>query len=496
MANYLDKYRQSICNHGLNVDQVYQQIRMFERGTQFTKIVAPATPRNGIKMLSDAETRSFESLYQDFSSRERVVKFVPASGAASRMFQFLHQFLADGVVTDEIDRFLSQQQEFPFQEKLAHACEKDEIPFPANTDNLKAVVQKTLDLFGNLPKGLVPFHHTPHGPSTPFEDHLAEATAYASRSEGTASLHFTVAPNFKAEINNCLNQSIKSHYSHMDLQIELSFQDHTSDTVAVDEDNRPVEHKAGQLLFRPGGHGALIENLNKIDAPLIFIKNIDNVAAPQHLEAIAQNKRVLAGYALSLQTRIFNFLDRLDDADHSECLAMVDFLKQELGQDLTEAIQGWELGKIRSFLLGRLNRPLRVCGMVRQEGQPGGGPFWVAEAPGIRSLQIVEMSQIDGNDPDAMQLVSAATHFNPVDLVCLVRDRFGQRFDLSQFIDSQAYFIAKKSHQGSPIKALEWPGLWNGAMAFWNTAFVEVPMITFNPVKTVLDLLNPGHAGK
>jgi hypothetical protein len=342
--------------------------------------------------------------------------------------------------------------------------------------------------YAGFPKGLIPFHKYAKYTRSAFEEQLFEATQYAAV-DGVAHLHFTFSPKhlhlFKETFEKVKNRIVKK--TKVDVRISYSFQDPSTDTIAVDLKNKPFKNKEGNLVFRPSGHGALIKNLNEVDADIIFIKNIDNVTVENHIDAVATNKKMLAGRLLQLQNKIFGYLEGIvkEQITEEKLSEMKSFLWKEL--------QIKDIPQTKAGIAEVLNRPIRVCGVVKNTGAPGGGPFWVKNQEGQLSLQIVELSQIDISDPKQASIVDGATHFNPVDLVCGTRDYTGKKYNLNHYVDPLACFISDKTVEGAPIKALEAPGLWNGAMAHWNTIFVEVPLLTFSPVKNVNDLLHSSH---
>lgn len=489
--------------------EIEDQLRIFRRGIPFVTIVKPASIGEGIKKLSEDEKEFFANLYDRKKVELDVVKFVPASGAATRMFKFLHQFLSDfNPLEDDIDDFLKDpkhaalkeffesRKDFAFHDLILEqlVAKNPDYQSFSKAERYYLFVEEMLSEsglnFGDTPKGLVPFHSCSEDYRTAFGEQLYESVHYAAV-DGKAKVHFTVSPQHKEKFKNRFDQIERrlEDITGVAFDISYSFQKKETDTIAVTLDNEPFRDQQGELLFRPAGHGALLENLNEIDADVIFIKNIDNVIHRNSVEEIGFYKRVLAGKLVHVRDKIHSLLEQLTTREVSSELIdnARDFLQNELVLELAPVS--------KEEIIEILNRPIRVCGVVENTGAPGGGPFLVRHSSGRISPQIVEMSQIDLSDESQKDLVSQATHFNPVDLVCSVRDFHGKKFDLRAFSDSDTGFISEKSHQGAAIKALERPGLWNGAMAFWNTIFVEVPLITFNPVKTVNDLLNNAHRG-
>ena len=473
-----EKDLQQIQAHGLTLRQVEEQLENFRRGFPYLKVVRAASPGDGITMLDAAQADAAIARYEREAARLGIVKFVPASGAATRMFKELFEFVNEGKRGKGIDTLLEHLHEFAFWPEL-------EAVLPAGADDratVDAIVNDGLG-YGHKPKGLVTFHAYPEGARKAVEEHLVEGAAYAA-SDGAVRIHFTVSPEHRAAFEARLAEKVPLYEKRFGVHYDISFsvQKPSTDTVAVNPDNTPFRQEDGTLLFRPAGHGALIENLNEIDADVIFIKNIDNVTTDALRGDTVRCKKMLAGVLLGLQERAFEYLKALE-VGGADLEAIADFIGQRLNVKLPA---DYDSALLRSVL----DRPIRVCGMVRNEGEPGGGPFWVSNPDGTESLQIAESSQIG---PDDQQLMQAATHFNPVDLVCGVRDSKGGKFDLRRYTDPSTGFISSKSSGGRPLRAQELPGLWNGAMARWNTVFVDVPVSTFSPVKVVQDLLRPQH---
>lgn len=497
--------KSKILSQGMNPDTVAQQIQHFENGFPFLNITAPATPGNGIKVLSDKELKHFLMTYPEKASKIEVLKFVPASGAASRMFKDLFAFLeGDGDISKSafVQKFMNNIEKFAFYEDLDEVLESQgsSIYHELNTKDYKSILaalllDEGLD-YGNLPKGLLKFHRYKDGRRTPAYEHLIEGVQYAVGKGSIVKIHFTVspehAPKFKAEIEKILPE-IEKEFG-VNFEISYSQQKKSTDTIAVNTDNTPFMEDDGTILFRPAGHGALLENLNDVSADLIFIKNVDNVV-PDRLKSDTKTyKMAIGGMLLEAQEKVFEALSGLDKEENEQSVAKAEeVLTKELGVKVSEDFSHLSIEAKAAFLKVKLYRPIRICGMVRNTGEPGGGPFWVKEGDGFQSLQILETAQIDLNDPASKEHFNAATHFNPVDLVCATRNYKGEPFDLLKYRDMMTGFITEKSKSGKDLKALELPGLWNGSMAGWNTIFVEVPLITFNPVKTVNDLLRDEH---
>lgn len=491
----------------MNPEIVAQQINNFRNGFPFLKITAPATPEDGIKVLSDSELTHFTQTYPEKASKIEVVKFVPASGAASRMFKDLFSFLeGDGELSKNafVQKFISNLPKFAFYADLDHSLKSkgSSIQTCLESQDFKKIIEELLSEeglgYGSLPKGLLRFHKYQNENRTPAHEHLIEGIQYGLGKDNTVKIHFTVSPEheekFKAEIEKVLPGLKES--SGVEFEVTYSQQKKSTDTIAVTIENEPFEEEDGSLLFRPAGHGALLENLNDIKADLIFIKNIDNVVPDRLKEATKTYKMAIAGLLLEVQEKVFDAIRSLDEGITNDSVGnAAEVYNSLLGGKIPKQISSGSLEDVGSFLKQKLNRPIRVCGMVRNTGEPGGGPFWIQEEDGSLSLQILETAQIDLNDTNSKKHFSVSTHFNPVDLVCGTKDYKGRSFDLLKFRDMQTGFITGKSKSGRELKALELPGLWNGAMSGWNTLFVEVPLITFNPVKTVNDLLRDEHQG-
>lgn len=506
---FTEKNIQQIKAHGRSETSVKEQLQIFENGIPFANVAEAAATEKGIEVFSEKEQKHFSNLFEFEKDKLELLKFVPASGAATRMFKSLHQFLETYDPKDPIEGFLQKKENrnlitffdsienFPFSSLVKAKLDKKYPDF----DNfekgkryylfVKEMLEETGLNFSNTPKGLVPFHKYGENYVTAFGEQLYEAAFYAT-SNGIANLHFTVSVEHEEKFKKRYEEIQKTleDKTGVKFNISYSFQKKETDTIAVTHENKAFLDENGELVFRPSGHGALLKNLNEVDADIIFIKNIDNVVSQNYVETIAFQKKMLAGKLISLQQKIFGFVDKIHSENVSEEILnkAATFISEEL------FIESTPINK--SAILTILERPIRVCGVVENTGAPGGGPFLVKGKDGNLSYQIVEMSQIDKNNPQQKALVEKATHFNPVDLVCGVRNYKGEKFNLLEFSDPEAGFISNKSYHGKPIKALELPGLWNGAMANWNTIFVEVPLITFNPVKTVNDLLDEVHQPK
>ena len=469
---------QQIEQHGLTQAQVEQQIDNFCKGFPYLKIVRAAAAGDGVLVMSDEQIAQAEARYDEAASTSKIVKFVPASGAATRMFKELFEYVNDDKRTPGIDRLLDNIEKFAFWPELAEHI----MPDSPDEEIVESIVKTGL-CYGAKPKGLVTFHAYADGNRKAVEEHLVEGALYA-RSGDEVYIHFTVSAEHMDGFKEVLaaKQSFYEERITVKYNVSFSVQKPSTDTIAVNPDNTPFRTDEGKLLFRPAGHGALIENLNDIDADIIFVKNIDNVTTDERRGDTVKYKKALAGLLLELQEQAFEYLKVLE-VGGADLEPIAKFIEEKLCVKLPEEYNS-------ELLKGVLNRPIRVCGVVRNQGEPGGGPFWVDGGDGTESLQIAESSQIA---PEDMHLMQSATHFNPVDLICGVKDSRGGKFDLTQYTDPSTGFISSKSSGGRDLRAQELPGLWNGAMAKWNTVLVEVPITTFSPVKVVQDLLRPEH---
>ena len=495
-----------IAEKGISEEKLNAQLEEFKTGFPFLKLEAAASVERGIIATTPEEVKKFETAWEQYKAQgHTIVKFVPASGAASRMFKDMFAFVDaeyDVPTTDFEKKYFDNIRKFAFFDALDEVCKKntglgvDELIAKGRYKDVAANMLKPEGLnYGQLPKGMLLFHSYEEGPRTPMEEHLVEGALYAA-SDGKAAVHFTVShdhlPLFKQRVAEKADGYAKKYGIPYD--ISFSEQKPSTDTVAANPDNTPFRNSDGSLLFRPGGHGALIENLNEIDADVIFIKNIDNVVPDRLKDDTVTYKQVIAGILVSLQQRAFEYLNMLESGayNHDKLEEIIRFVQQDLCCRKGD-IKNLEDADLVIYLKKKLNRPMRVCGVVKNVGEPGGGPFLTYNQDGTVSLQILESSQIDKNNAEYMEMFTKGTHFNPVDLVCAVKDYQGKPFNLPDFVDRTTGFISSKSKNGKELKALELPGLWNGAMSDWNTIFVEVPLSTFNPVKTVNDLLREQH---
>ncbi|WP_333877054.1 DUF4301 family protein [Flavobacterium sp.] len=503
-----------IDSQGISLDKIEGELLLFESGIPKITLERPATIGDGIVKLTEQEFQQYAERFDALKTSLKLKKFVPASGAASRMFKFLNEFLNDfdhenETINAYINRkkdknlpvFLAGIEKFPFYEAVKarvksvypdyYSLERHEKSYRF----IKLMLAQDHFDFANKPKGVLDFHQYDTHIATPVEEHLNECAFYAS-SNSVSHLHFTVSENHEnlfREVIAKVQDKVEAT-SGTKTHVSFSYQQKSTDTLAVDMQNKPFRNEEGQLVFRPGGHGALINNLNSLDADVLFVKNIDNVIQ-NHIQEIALYKKGLAGVLLEIQDKIFKILHAVDrqTVQQNDIPNIIHFMKRSLNIDVVDDFYKYTLENKIDYIKNKLNRPIRVCGMVKNEAEPGGGPFWVRSYKGNVSLQIVETSQVDTNNREQMVILSKATHFNPVDLVCATKDYLGQKFDLTQFVDHSTGFIVHKNNKGKDLKGYELPGLWNGAMAKWITVFVEVPLLTFNPVKTVNDLLKPAH---
>jgi hypothetical protein len=513
--SFSDRDLKQIKETGLTPEKVLSQIESFKKGFPYAWLNRPCTVGDGIHVLSRPDLDRYADMYAEAALSGRAMKFVPASGAASRMFKaFLavnsrYERITDKEISREKDsdhravqEFVRGLKRFAFHEDLRSAMAQsnldlegllEEREYKPILDSL--LTAKGLDLV-NVPKGLIKFHSYPGHTRTAFEEHLVEGAAYTQDRNGHVRIHFTVSPEHETSVRRHI-ESTRALYEKggVTFSVEFSSQKPSTDTIAVDMDNHPFRDRDGALVFRPGGHGSLLENLCDLSGDVLFIKNIDNVLPDRIKEENITYKKALGGLLIELQKRIFAYVEKLVNGGVGRTLLteMIGFMKERLFIMIPDRVERQSREEQVRFLVSRLNRPMRVCGMVKNEGEPGGGPFWVEHPDGTCSLQIVESSQVDMGSSQQKKILGSSTHFNPVDLVCAVRNYRGEPFDLMRFVDPDTGFISIKSKDGKDLKALEHPGLWNGAMAEWTTVFVEVPLATFSPVKTLNDLLRKEH---
>ena len=511
-----EKDLKQIQSKGIDLQTIDFQIENFKQGFPYINLVSPATRQNGIIFFNEKETKELSDFYTENAKNKNILKFVPASGAASRMFKHLFEFRDNYKGTDEDYKKFLEDKSFNSVYNFF-----DKIKNFAFYDDLKAVMLKhglnieqcikskdfvtVIDFllsekglnYAKLPKGLLKFHNYPDGSRMSVEEHLVEGAVYCKDKNNNVAIHFTVSPEHKKEFSKEVNR-VKGKYEkyfNVKFNIDFSIQKSSTDTIAVDMDNKPFREQDQSLLFRPGGHGALIENLNDLEGEIIFVKNIDNIVPDKLREPTYLYKKVIAGYLLKLRKKTFEYLEMLEkgNLNNSQLDEIENFAENKLEIRIEDNFKNLTKHEKTKYLFDKLNRPMRICGMVKNEGEPGGGPFLIRNSKSENSLQIVESSQIDLKNPEQNNIIQQATHFNPVDLVCSVKDYKGEPFDLKKYVDPSTGFISVKSKNGKNLKAQELPGLWNGAMADWITVFVETPIITFNPVKTVNDLLRKQH---
>jgi hypothetical protein len=492
-------------NRGISALQIEEQLNSFVTGFPYLEIRSAAEPGKGILQVKDEDLPYYLTEWDNYLNTDvNILKFVPASGAASRMFKDLFEFLEKetNVPTNSFEnKFFSEIENFAFFDDLNEICLNNygqTIPTLIANKNFKIIVENLLTIkglnYGSLPKGLLKFHSYPTEKRTPTQEHLVEGALYASVSD-KVNIHFTVSKEHRSLFEKHLNETIAEYENNYSVKFNVSFSEQkpSTDTIAADSNNDPFREN-GELLFRPGGHGALIENLNDLNGDVIFIKNIDNVVPDNLKPSTITYKKVIAGVLVNRQKQSFSYLHELENESISTAKLSViaQFCESRLN-NFHSNLHSLSQPELREYLIGKLNRPIRVCGMVKNVGEPGGGPFLTVNYDGTVSPQILESLQIDMNNTADKEKMLHSTHFNPVDLVCGVKNYLGEKFDLLKHVDKKTGFISLKSKNGKELKALELPGLWNGAMSDWNTIFVEVPIETFNPVKTVNDLLRPEH---
>ncbi|QSW90680.1 DUF4301 family protein [Flavobacterium endoglycinae] len=503
-----------IYNHGISSDDILKQLKFFKKGIAKSNLISPATVNNGILSLTESDFERKAAFFDSQKEELKIKKFVPASGAATRMYKFLTAFLNDFDIKKEtinayINRnndkelaiFIIGMEKFPFFDEVDKKLREIYPDFESlerdfkNYYFIKLLLSPEYFNSANKPKAVLPFHQYVDHIANPIEEHLNECVHYAT-SKNVSNLHFTVSEIHQNLFEKAVDEVREKIEKPSGIQINIgySYQNKSTDSINVDAKNKIVRSSNGNLIFRPGGHGALIENLNNLNADIIFIKNIDNVIQ-NHIDKITLYKKALGGVLIEVQQKVFKYLKVIEDQQINEdsLSDLTEFLSKklniELGKDFHKFTFENKINKIKEVL----DRPIRVCGMVRNEGEPGGGPFWIMNRKGEISLQIVEASQVDLSNKKQREILEEATHFNPVDLVCGIKNYKGQKFDLKEFVDHKSGFIVEKSVEGKPVRSYELPGLWNGSMANWLTVFVAVPLITFNPVKTVNDLLKPAH---
>ncbi len=492
--NFTSTDTENLKQKGFTPAEVAEIVHRFTYELKPLKLERPCTIADGIIALSPANSHKYLEHFERERKSHTMIKFVPASGAASRMFKHLHNYSADNT-SDLAEEFILNFHRFPFTKELEAAMAKGGDNMQTCVENnewekiFKYILTERGLHYDSQLKGLVIFHNYNGKGRTAFEEHMHEALQYAKQYDGKCRLHFTLSPSHIHLVQNFLNERAKD-FPFEDFEISYSVQSAKSDTPALTKEDDFLRDHDNHIIFRPSGHGALITNLHELDADIIFIKNIDNVTSDAGREDTVFFKKVLAGMLMDLRSQAFGLLDTLERNEEHALENALEFIQHWFQPGLPI---GGNQEQLKQYALLRLDRPMRVCGMVRNEGEPGGGPFWIQSSEGTISKQIVEKSQVDVLDAHQMKLLSESTHFNPVDLVCSIKDRTGKSYKLNNFVDHSTGFVSEKFQDGQVIKALEVPGLWNGAMALWNTVFIEVPVSTFHPVKTVNDLLRPGH---
>ncbi len=516
-ANFSEKDLQFLAENNMDPNVVNEQIKNYGTGFPFIKLVEPATVRSGITQIKTRRMDELVSIFEDYAAENEIEKFVPASGAASRMFKQLFEFrnAYRGTYDDQLELlvdkgpdsvyyFFEHLEEFSFFQDLVNSLEArgHDYENTMKESRYERILNTLLTdkglAYGSLPKALIPFHIYPDEVRTAMAEHLAEGARYARSVGNTCKIHFTVSPQHLELFKNHFEELREAYETRYLIRYDISYsiQDPSTDVITVDLNNRPVRNEDGEFVFRPGGHGALLKNLNELSAHLVIIKNIDNVCHDRVKDDTYYYKMVLAGYLVDIQDKVYSYLKGLDHPTPPSTKVVSSiwsFMEHKLNVIPPEESEHWNKELKIKFLKEKMNRPIRVCGMVENEGEPGGGPFWVRNEDGSMSLQIIEASQINSNDPEQIEILKKSTHFNPVDIICGLYDYKGNKFDLFKFSNPQTGFISQKSLDGKDIKAQELPGLWNGSMADWITIFVEVPLTTFNPVKTVNDLLRIQH---
>lgn len=513
MHSFSHEQLNQINSRGISLQEVNRQIDIYHRGISPVILHRPASPGEGIEVFSEKEIEIYSDIWNKGFENSSVLKFVPASGAASRMFKKLFEAQLeyqklnenqDYIINrmPEISDFFAKLIEYPFHRDLEEICTRKDLKI--NTllsekkyaDVLALILNQDGLNYGFLPKGLLKFHKYGVRARTPLEEHLIEASGYLKDSRDQVFLHFTVSPEHRIHFESLSGQLIKWYKENFNLNFEISFseQDPSTDTIAVSMDNKPFVSHDGKLLFRPGGHGALLKNLQNISQSIVFIGNIDNVAPDRIKDLRIRYKKLLGGILIQRVQKIHSFMDRLD-SDFSARLRteIVDYTREFISPEKADRLNSSDGNDFKMLTINIYNRPVRICGMVKNTGEPGGGPFWIKNSIGDISKQIIESSQVEMNNDQQKALFNSSSHFNPVDLACYTRDYKGNKFNLNSFIDHEMTFVAIKSQEGKDVKTLELPGLWNGGMAGWITFFVEVPAETFSPVKTVFDLLRPEH---
>ncbi len=485
---------------GLDLKTVDKQLSLYRKGFKYLKLNRPCSVNDGILSFTPSQRKTLISFYEKESGKYKLMKFVPASGAASRMFaEWFNAKDNGGFGSVELNQsFLHKLKQYPFYSLIKQDKQAFQLVGQKNIKDLLGYILSERGLnYGWLPKALIPFHRYKRGETrTALEEHLLEGAQYIRCAGDICHLHFTISPEHKKNIIEKIDR-VKSRYENLGrvkYVISLSVQSSSTNMLAVDEDNLPLRDYEGNLIFRPGGHGSLLGNLQNLDADFIFVKNIDNIAPERLLREILPYKKMLGGAALKIQREIFSFLQQMDnDRTSAAQIKKIRDYCLRINVSLPRGMSRKSLKLQKQILFSALNRPLRVCAIVSNEGEPGGAPFWVEEPEGRQTVQIVEGGHVDKNDTLQLTVWSSAKYFNPVDMVLCTKNYWGEKFNLDHYVNPEAYLISLKNEKGRFLKALELPGLWNGGMAYWNTVFIELPIIIFNPVKTVYDLLRPEH---
>jgi hypothetical protein len=504
---------------GITEEEARRQLAILAKGQRWAAVVRPCTPGDGIATIDRQDQERFIGRWQEAADKGRLTAFVPASGAATRMFAFLQRIRneVDEVTLErtaeiigrtsgdyrEFRVFARSLEEFAFFEPLAEVMAKsgisvhEKLQLGVYHDILDFLLEPRGLNYSSLPKALIPFHRYSDHYRNAMEEHLVESVRTVRDQKQLCRVHFTMAPENQTEIEARGREAAAKYSENLGVQFELTFsiQSPATNTLAVDLENRPFRKPDGNLLFRPGGHGALLQNLNQLEGDIVLIRNIDNVVTDERSDLVVLHQRILTGMLLAVQNEIFNYLTLLSSGSFEAhgLQEVLDFVVHRLNPSVGEHLSSCGEREKAARIFGLLNRPLRVCGMVVNRGEPGGGPFWVKDASGRLSLQVVEQAEIDRGSAEQVAVLEGSTHFSPVQIACGLRDFQGKPFDLNRFADPGAVFVSRKTEEGKELRALELPGLWNGGMAYWNTIFVEVPEETFNPVKTINDLLRPGH---
>lgn len=506
-----EDYSDQLSHNGISIKDIQKQLELFKKEALHTRIQRACKLNDGISSFYDQDKDDLLKSYELASAKNRLTKFVPASGAATRMFRNIQAYISEhkniniaslrkdaGSNADAqyVYTFITNLKRFAFYDKLKSILTRDGI----KDDDIDSVLKRVVGITGlnyeNYPKGAILFHKYGSECRTAFEEHLFEAIGFCSGNADSIKVHFTISEEHENLFNKIISRGVKHpELSSYKIEVSYSFQKRSTDTISLSEDDQLLKDENGKLVLRPAGHGALIENLNELNADIVIIKNIDNILPSDKNDKSILFKKLMTGYLCRVQAKMFRYLEllELNNSDRSTVEEIAEFASNELSIIIPDRIKTSSPVHSAEYLFEKLNRPIRVCGMVKNEGEPGGGPFWVPDNNSSYSIQIVEQAQINMNDKDQVKVFNDSTHFNPVEIVCGLKDYKGNNFNLKNYVDSSTGLITTKSYGGRKIKTLELPGLWNGAMAYWNTIFVEIPVETFNPVKTINDLLKPAH---